>query len=175
MLLIDGYNLIAPVAAPARGPAAWLHRERKLLLDRLAKHLPHRVRNRCCVVFDAAAPPLNASNRYELDGIEVRFAVDYAEADDLLEELIATHTSPKQLAVISSDHRVQAAARQRGATVFESQLWLDDLLCGRVSLATLPKNQLAAREQEPEAVKPNTPVDKEELDDWLREFGFDDS
>ncbi len=49
--------------------------------------------------------------------------------------LIASHSAPKKLAVVSSDRRVQAAARRRGSLALDSQQWLDDLLDGKVRLA----------------------------------------
>ena len=136
LLLIDGYNVVSPVAPPSRNPDAnWLHRERMLLIDRLTNHLDEDTRKRTCVVFDAANPPPNRPNEFSMNHITVRFAVGYPEADDLIEELIAAHHSPKQLAVVSSDHRIVAASGRRGAKCFDSQPWLDDLLDGKVCLA----------------------------------------
>jgi uncharacterized protein len=136
LLLIDGYNVVAPVASPGRRPDPnWLQRERMSLLDRLVAHLDEQTLQRTCVVFDAANPPADRPHQFSFHGMEIEFAVDYPEADDLLEELIASHSAPKTLAVVSSDHRVQAAAKRRGAACFESQSWLDDLLDGNVGLA----------------------------------------
>ena len=175
-ILIDGYNVIAPVAAPVRAPSAdWLERERRLLLTRLVQHLPESLRSGCCVVFDAAHPPPNVSDRFDYDGVQVRFAVGYDEADDLLEELIAQHSAPKQLAVISSDHRVQAAARHRGATVFDSQPWLDDLLDDRIGLAPSRSDRKSQGAVENQSDKPSEAVDPEQLREWMQEFGFEDS
>ncbi|MEM9588113.1 MAG: NYN domain-containing protein, partial [Planctomycetota bacterium] len=136
-LLIDGYNVVAPVAAPGRGgDANWLYRERERLLNRLAEGLPRSVRSRTCVVFDAASPPRDRADRFEHQEMDVRFSAGYAEADDLLEELISQHSSPKRLIVVSSDHRIQTAAKRRGATAMDSDVWLDRLLSGRVQLAS---------------------------------------
>ena len=175
LLLIDGYNLIAPVAAPSRRPTQdWLERERKLLLSRLAQKLPRRIRVRCCVVFDAANPPPGVTDRYDIEGILVRFSVGYPEADDLLEELIAAHSAPKQLCVVSSDHRVQAAARRRAATTFESQPWLDDLLDDHIGMAPQKRDRAGQGSRSTQDNKPNQSVDQEALNDWMREFGFDE-
>ena len=106
-----------------------------------------------------------------MEGIEIRFAVGYPEADDLLEELIASQSAPKRLAVISSDHRVQAAARRRGAVAFDSDDWLDGLLDGRVRLAVDPSHRAGQGSAEKDE-KPDIPgVDAE---DWMREFGLDE-
>ncbi len=175
LLLIDGYNLIAPVAAPSRRPTRdWLDRERNLLLTRLVQKLPRRVCVRCCVVFDAANPPPGVADHYNVQGILVRFSIGYPEADDLLEEIIAAHSSPKQLCVVSSDHRIQAAARTRGTTTFESQAWLDDLLDDRIGLAP-EKRARAGQGSDTNQDKKSEPiVDQDSLNDWMREFGFND-
>jgi len=172
VLLIDGYNVVAPVAPPGRlTDPMWLQREREQLLRRLVKHLDPRVRARTCVVFDAANPPPDRPSEFELDGIQVRFAVGYAEADDLLEELIAAHSAPKQLAVVSSDHRVQAAAKRRGSQVFESQAWLDDLLDGRIRLAATQSGG-AGQGSESGGDKPDAVDDDDDVQRWMSEFGY---
>ncbi len=141
LLLIDGYNVVAPAAPPSqtlgsRNPdVRWLQRERMQLIGRLVKHLDPDVRSRTCVVFDAANPPPDRPTQFQIEGIDVCFSVDYPEADDLLEEMIAAHSAAKNLAVVSSDRRVQAAAKRRGSLALDSQQWLDDLLDGKVRLA----------------------------------------
>ena len=172
LLLIDGYNVVAPTAPPGRGAdASWLSRARMQLIARLIEHLNDETRRRTCVVFDAANPPRDRPARFEMEGIDVRFAVGYPEADDLLEELIASHSAPKRLAVISSDHRLQTAARRRGAIAFDSRDWLDDLLDGHVRLAvdSLPGagQGSASDDKKPD----NSGFD---TDEWMREFGLDE-
>jgi predicted RNA-binding protein with PIN domain len=65
----------------------------------------------------------------------VRFAVRGRTADELLEELIAAEADPRNLLVVSSDHRVQRAARQRGAQYTDSQPWYAGLVAGQRSSA----------------------------------------
>tara|TARA_R110002049_G_scaffold2750_8_gene22319 strand:+ start:281099 stop:281650 length:552 start_codon:yes stop_codon:yes gene_type:complete len=177
-LLIDGYNVVSPVAAPQqRGgrttDPAWLHRERMLLIRRLAKHLPADIREQTCVVFDAANPPQDRPSEYHVEGIEIRFAVDYPEADDLIEELILTHSAPKQLMVVSSDHRIQVAAKRRGCETFDSQSWLDELLDGKLSIQTKPGNPAGQGRGARTHEKPSGEVDPSEVDQWMKDFGFD--
>ena len=178
LLLIDGYNVVAPVTPPNRNHLSadhddrWLQRERSQLIARLVKHLDHAVRSRTCVVFDAANPPPDRPSQFAIEGIDVRFAVDYAEADDLLEEIIASHSAPKNLAVVSSDHRVQAAARRRGSLVLESQEWLDDLLDGNVRLAVRRRDGAGQGSEQDGAEKPTESIEEEDVESWMREFGF---
>lgn len=174
LLLIDGYNLVAPVAAPGRRPdPAWLHRERQRLLDRLASHLDAPLRSRSCVVFDSSRRPDDLPDRFDFRSIDVRFAIDHPEADDLLEELIAAHSAPKQLSVVSSDHRVQSAASRRGATAFDSQPWLDDLLAGRLRLAPAAPPPPDQRGDGAGDEKPDGVLESDDLREWMEAFGFD--
>lgn len=174
LLLIDGYNIAQPVA-PARNPdPRWLERQRNVLLRDLTNHVGQAVRERTCVVFDAADPPRDRPHRYSHHGIDVRFAVGYLSADDLLEEIIREHHTPKRLMVVSSDHRVQIAARRRGAKHFDSQPWIDDLTDGILHLAIeLTPQSGGAGQGGPPPRKPRI-EDESEVADWMREFGFDE-
>ena len=93
-----------------------------------------------------------------------------AEADDLLEQIIAAHSVPKSLAVVSSDHRVQTAAKRRGAVSFDSQPWLDDLIDGKVKLAVAVTGR-AGEGGEAKTDKPKS-VNDDDVQQWLRDFGF---
>lgn len=162
--------MLAPVAPPSGRPdPRWLERERTRLLQRLVQHLDEATRERTCIVFDSANPPPDRPDQFRFHEIEVRFAIDYAEADDLLEELIATHTAPKSLAVVSSDHRVQAAAKRRGAVPMDGQPWLDDLLESRVRLAVERSGAGQGSETGEKLPQPN---EAEDVEKWMREFGF---
>lgn len=171
LLLIDGYNVVAPVAPPGRSAdPGWLQDERARLIGRLAASLPESIRRRTSVVFDAANPPPDRPHEFAIDEISIRFAIGYPEADDLLEEIIAAHSAPKTLAVVSSDHRVQAAARRRGATPFDSQPWLDRLIDGRLELAVDPHHGegqgSGAKSDKPSAVS------DDDVQLWMDEFGY---
>jgi len=184
LLLIDGYNVVSPIAAPRRpgtreADPNWLHDERMRLMHRLVDHLPGEIRRRTCVVFDAANPPRDRPHQFEFQQLTIRFAIDYPEADDLIEEMIAAHSAPKQLMVVSSDHRVQNAARRRGCQTFDSDPWLDDLLDRKLDIQRTAEKTVGSTTQqdgntdsEPTACQPMSP---EEVDQWLQDFGFHQS
>ena len=173
LLLIDGYNVLAPVAAPNRDPdGRWLQRERMYLVRRLVEHLTDRQKENTCVVFDAAKPPEGRPSSFLVEGVTVRFAVEYPEADDLLEELIASHTAPRNLMVVSSDHRVQAAAKRRACGFCNSQPWLDDLLDGKIASACKSRDGAGQGRVVEGNEKPNRVVNEQQVDAWLKEFGF---
>jgi hypothetical protein len=54
----------------------------------------------------------------------ILFSPRKGSADDVLEELIEAEADPRNLIVVSSDHRIQRAARRRKATYLDSQDWL---------------------------------------------------
>lgn len=216
LILIDGYNVIAPVAPPgghasapantdtgarrkaqaARlgqplmrgGPSDWLHRERMRLIDRLAKRLDRQLAEQTCVVFDSASSRSRgrAADRSQPDatsrigGIDVRFAVNHDEADDLIEELIELHSSPKRLTVVSSDRRLQTAARRSGATAFDSQPWFDALLDGKLGLAIpwppdRPDAPGTVGDHGPAGVEEKSAaVDQTTVLQWMQAFGVAD-
>ncbi|WDQ18916.1 NYN domain-containing protein [Rhodopirellula sp. P2] len=188
LLLIDGYNVIGPVAPPSRGASAnWLHDERQLLLNRLSEHLTDLIRHRTCVVFDARNPPHGVSDRMSFADMDVRFAVGYPEADDLIEEIIFQHPTPKALTVISSDQRLHAAAKRKKALALDSDEWLDALLEGEIRMLKFPKPTSKRKskkklsnptDERPDAALPSGPnldamLDTDELQRWLEQYGSD--
>jgi predicted RNA-binding protein with PIN domain len=159
-LLIDGYNLLHVTGIFGRGNALTeLHRSREALLAFLAASIDPDERKHTTVVFDAAGAPPGLPKTVVHDGITVHFARQYADADAMLEELIASHEAPRSLVVVSSDHRVQRAARRRRATAVDSDRWYSELCAGR-RRAKLPSPPQ----------KPGTPLSRDEIDYWVSKF-----
>jgi predicted RNA-binding protein with PIN domain len=182
LLLIDGYNIAQPIA-PGRNPdPRWLEQNRNVLLRDLATHLSEPIRRKTCVVFDAANPPPDRPQQYMHHEIDVRFAVGYLSADELIEEMIRAHHTPRRLMVVSSDHRVQMAARRRGARHVDSEPWIDDLTDGKTRLAIPPPTDSGGagqgsgncgkgKENPLGTPKPRV-QDPQEVADWMQRFGF---
>lgn len=146
LLLIDGYNLLNTSNIFPRGrQAGTLAAAREALLKFLAQALAPKLRSRTTIVFDAAMAPPGLPREQAWEGITVRFAPRKATADEVLEELIAAAADPRHLLVVSSDHRVQRAARQRGAQWIDSEKWYADLVA---------QSRKAAAEPQAEADKP---------------------
>ena len=116
-----------------------LDRRRRALLDRLVMALSSRQLSETLVVFDAKHAPAGADRRMDHAGLRVLFAASHDEADDLIEELIRAHHSSRKLTVVSSDHRIQAAAKKRRAHFVDSEVWIDHLESN-----SLPGNRRAA-------------------------------
>ena len=164
-LLIDGYNLMHAVGLFQRryGPGEFA-RWRNRFLHYLSQHLTERERERSTVVFDAPSSGQGRSQTTESHGLQVIYAQSDLEADDVLEELIAQHSAPRQVLLVSSDHRLQKAVRRRRGKSIDSE---DFAL------------RLERREeQEPRPKKPGLPRCKftglhspSELEAWLEVFG----
>ncbi len=148
----------------------WLQRARTRLLDSLVKHLDAQIRAQTCVVFDAKQAPQGGSCRLTYQQIELLYARHYEEADDLLEELIAKASTPRNLMVVSSDHRVQTAAKRRRCKFSDSEIWYDRLVLGDVHLAI--KGEPNDNRSLSEEAKPKPLQDRTETAAWLEAFGF---
>ena len=162
-LLIDGYNLLfaSDVFASPAGPPT-LERTRTALLQFLVDHLDDNVRGRTIVVFVATQAPAGLPHELSFAGMRVLFSRSGQEADDLIEDLITAERAPRELTVVSSDHRVQRAARQRGAKFVDSEAWLRDLHTTR--------QRASSAEQAEDPLKSSAEIQK-----WLSEFGDVDS
>ena len=117
--------------------------------------------------------------------IRVRFAVGFDEADDLIEQIIARHSVPKQLTVVSSDNRIKTAAtrggggggRGGGARSSDSDAWLDRLIDGKIDLAVAaskyadsnPSDSGESNHESSGLRGDSSPID---VEGWMDEFGF---
>ena len=120
-LIIDGYNLMhaAGFARLRYGPGD-LERQRNRFLKSLSTELISTERKLTKVIFDAFESSGNDQRVFILDEMTIEFARSGEDADSLIEYLIQEHSAPKQILVISSDHRLQKAARKRKAAFIDS-------------------------------------------------------
>ena len=163
-LIIDGYNLlnVAGIFAPGVGPST-LERSRHALLDFLADNVDSADATRTTVVFDAKLAPPGLQRTAKHHGLTVRFAAKNQEADDLIEELIRADSAPRQLTVVSSDHRLQRAARKRKAVAIDSDIWFKQIVA-----AARERQSASADGPEP---KPQDSPSADEVAVWMRRFG----
>ncbi len=154
--LIDGYNLLhATDLFGADDLAGTLRGSREALLNFLASRLTDKERRATLIVFDSKDAPPGLADQYRLEGITVQFSRGYTDADALIEEILETAKGTRYLTVVSGDHRVQRAARSRGARPVDSDAWF---------------SEIARRQPTGEATvtKPTGPV--ADNAHWVREF-----
>jgi predicted RNA-binding protein with PIN domain len=162
-LLIDGYNLLNVTGIFGHdGPGTALHRTRLAFLNFLASSIDDRQRKQTTVVFDAAGAPPGLPQSITHEGMTVHFARRHSNADEMIEELLEQWSSPRSLVVVSSDHRVQRAARQRGATFVDSEKWYAEIVAAR------RQRDITAEDV---AAKPSGKPTPDELAYWLGQFG----
>lgn len=127
-LLIDGYNLLhAAGMARKRYATGQLERARRQLLIFLANHLTAEERERATIVFDAGDAPADVARQMIVEGMVVVFASPGGDADEAIEEMLLEHSAPRQVRVVSSDHRLQKAARHRRAASVDSEAFITEL------------------------------------------------
>ena len=166
-LIIDGYNLLhAAGLARANYAQGDLQRQRHQLLVRVAGSLSTEERQRCTVVFDAIEAPTGLAREFQHEGIAVLFAEPGHEADEVIERLVATHSAARNLIVVSSDHRLQRAARSRRAASLDSEAFLTRL--SRRGEAAQTTNRL--NDGSDSVAKPTQASDPD-VTYWLRKFG----
>ena len=158
-LLIDGYNLLHVTALVGRAGTG-LQGSREALLRFLTSTLDDAERAQTTIVFDAAAAPPGLPRIVTHEGMTVRYSSEYPDADALIEELIAANNVPRSLTVVSSDHRLQRAAKRRRAKFFDSDEWFADLA----------RESARKRRPTPKAAKPSANLTPDEVDYWLAEF-----
>jgi predicted RNA-binding protein with PIN domain len=116
--LVDGYNVIGADPALAGAKERGMPAARSALLQRI-REAEHRCGDPFTVVFDGdVAPGPTAST----GRIEVRFSRPPRTADDVIMELV------RQLGagaiVVTSDNKIQNAARRAGAAAVASERFL---------------------------------------------------
>lgn len=164
-LLIDGYNLMhAAGVVSTRGGRTPLERSRLALLDYIVA-ARDKSWGDVTAVFDAAGAPPGLPPRLDYHGVDVQFAKGYRDADELIEELIAASTNPRKLTVVSSDHRVQRAAKRRRAQTIDSDVWYERVIA---------EQSRARRERDEAADSAAEKIGEPGIEYWLAQF-VDDS
>jgi predicted RNA-binding protein with PIN domain len=158
-LLIDGYNLLHVTALVGRAGSG-LQGSREALLRFLTVTLDDAERAQTTIVFDAADAPPGLPRIVTHEGMTVRYSSEYPDADALIEELIAANNVPRSLTVVSSDHRLQRAARRRRARFVDSDEWF----------AAKVRERARKRRPTSKTVKPSAILTPDEIDYWLAEF-----
>ena len=168
--LIDGYNLMfAAGALDGRDiRRESFHRKRRRFLSNLADALgPERCRE-TTVVLDASTPPADFPLKTVHEGLNLIFALGDENADARIETLIAEHSAPKSLTVVSSDRRIRRAAQRRRARSLSADEFLDLL----ERFQTAKRHEMSYQNPAtPRSLDRDSPLSAEEAALWLAEFG----
>ncbi|MEM9883309.1 MAG: NYN domain-containing protein [Planctomycetota bacterium] len=90
-------------------------------------------------------------------------------ADDVIVELIAWHSAPRRLTVVSSDRAIRAAARRRRARDWPSDVFVTRLV------EQLRRTSHGVTHDLGESTRPQVePLPPELVTRWKRQFGFRD-
>jgi hypothetical protein len=157
---IDGYNLLHALglARKSGGRGDWA-RARRQLLDWLADQFGNMASS-VTVVLDAqgAVGGIIEERHRGLHIIRDRGR----SADDLIEDLLRQEREPESLAVVSNDTRIRDAANRCGATIFQCQHFVDELLVRQRHIPSVSVSPVEEKD-----VLPTT----DEQEAWLRAFG----
>ncbi|MDE0817672.1 MAG: NYN domain-containing protein [Pirellulaceae bacterium] len=164
LFLIDGYNLWWNTGefGPDNDDGT-LQGARDSLTNWLVTTLPTNLREKTVLVFDAKNPPPNRGFLFDHSGLTVHFAVGYPDADTLMEEYILVHHAPRNLTVVTSDHRIQRAAKRKRATATDADHWARQI-----------QHQFQDTDDEQaNKAKPNPALSDHEVIGWMKGFGID--
>jgi predicted RNA-binding protein with PIN domain len=145
-LIIDGYNLIHAAGIIGRGVGpGGLERSRLALLNFIAESIDPAEVPRTTVVFDAQNAPRGLPGTLAHRGLLVHFAPSPGDADALIEDLIRRDSAPRRLTVVSSDHRLQRAAKRRKARAVDSDVWFAEITRGRKQRASPASDEMSKK------------------------------
>jgi len=163
--IIDGYNLMWSILS-RRAKRESLERSRALLESRLEEFLRASRGARIFLVYDGARGVFASARREPR--FEVHFAMPPRTADDLVIELCRKLEGSPGLHVVTSDFKDiasrVASLRLRHLTAREFGSLIESRT-GKVAR----RGATVADDTKPEGSGP------EEVDDWVRKFGFEDS
>jgi predicted RNA-binding protein with PIN domain len=98
--------------------------------------------------------------------MNVLFSRHWASADEMLQQILIAHPSPRSVVVLSSDHAVQRKASARGAVWFDQDHWQEAIDTAFESAATTQSPV------DPTEGFRDRFVSDDERNDWMKRFGF---
>lgn len=161
--LIDGYNLMYFAGKLRRNlPPGRLEANRLAVLDWVADQVNARsTADQFIFVFDARNAP-GPTSEVVRRGLRLRYTYDRT-ADDEIEELITRATRPRDLTVVSNDHRIQRTGRRAGCRVMACDEFFE-------WLTTRPKPVSCPAVHPPGTDKPPDSPNPAEIEEFLRVF-----
>jgi predicted RNA-binding protein with PIN domain len=169
-LIIDGYNLLHLAGfMPRHKTAGGLEKARKKLLARLSRTLLPEELQKTTIVFDAQYVTDRDRQPYQSQGITMLFSPRGRQADDIIEEMLWCGPRGKQVTVISSDHRLQRAARAARAQFLDCDTFLVELDRREELMQPIEKPDQGSEENRP--AENASLVNPNDIESWMVEFG----
>jgi predicted RNA-binding protein with PIN domain len=157
VLLVDVYNVLhTPGVLPPR--LAGLEVHDLLRLIRRSRHAGRRI----TLVCDGHASNGRAGSEVS-DGATIRFSGSHQEADAVIEDMLSAASAARTWLVVSSDRRVQKAARRVRAAVLDSRTFLEQLVA----------DESHRRRDGLPPFATEVPLDRYAVAHWMEEFGLD--
>ena len=156
-VLIDGHNLLRSIQKTSEDLGSITAVRLCQIISRYLK----RTGEKGEIIFDGMEPKYE-SGFDNISNLEVFFAGVGADADTIIENKIRANTSPKRLTVVSSDRRLQKAARARKATAVKSKDFWDNL-----------QKQLRRKKAIKEPASKRQGLSEAETEQWLKFFGIE--
>jgi predicted RNA-binding protein with PIN domain len=154
-LLIDCYNVLHAEKPPMLAGLEVAGLCRALARTRWA-------RDPIVLVCDGSPSPLTVSAS-PVTEVELMFSGPNRTADQLIIDRINTHTAPRRLLVVSSDHEIRHAARRRAAAIQRSEAFLH----------TLVRELTRGRPTPAGSEKPDpSDMHTQQINQWLKDFGY---
>jgi hypothetical protein len=151
-LIVDAYNVLhAWRTGPAGGTVADLR-----ALGALTRRPPFG-REDAVLVCDGPCPDPDRESIELGPGVVARFAGPGRDADTMIEGLIGASSAPARLIVVSSDRRIERAARRRGCRAMASEEF--------IGIAMGSDRGRATTDADPPE------LDDQEIEDWMKRFG----
>ncbi len=147
---------------------------RQRLMELLVAQLSERLLSSTTIVFDAKDAPKHLPAELQYRGMRILFARDHREADDLLEELMEREPQPQSLRLISSDRRLQKAAKRRRIVIDECMDWYERVRDGDAETCGKSARQRQRASGAESIEEPSIAFDDHDLNEWYAAFGLID-
>ncbi len=156
-VIIDGHNLLHSIQKTSEGSESITDVQLCHIIGRYLKLTGEKGE----IVFDGTGPA-DKSQFDNLSNLEVSFTGFATDADTVIEDKIRANTAPKRLTIVSSDRRLQDAARARKATAIKSQIFWNNL-----------QKRLSRNKTIKEPAAKRRGLSDGETEQWLKFFGLE--
>jgi len=157
LVIIDGHNLLRAIQGVSEDFGTITDVQLCRIVGRYLKLAGEKGE----IIFDGTGPR-DKSGFDNISNLEVSFAGQGSDTDTVIENKIKASTAPKRLTVVSSDRRLQKAARARKTTAVKSQVFWNKL-----------QKQLSRKKKPKEPTEKHWGLTEGETEQWLEFFGLE--